>query len=160
MEDTHIILEVVLRANYDYFNFFLIFQWSSDSVNDMYADAALAVILKVDSNSKQLAIEGKDLECIDYTYNNIIIGKDVSKVSEKKRECKFPDRLLRLMREMFGPQNVNWCLQDNSKIEILSDSKKALLDPCTLTVETSDEHLQHLVAVSAKRLQVSLATTA
>lgn len=36
------------------------------------------------------------------------------------------------MREMFGPQNVNWSKEDGSKIEIDVDTAKAVLDPSTL----------------------------
>lgn len=72
--------------------------------------------------------------------------------SEKKKESKFPDRLLRLMREMFGPQNVNWSLEHDNKIEICVDSGKAVLDPKSLVVVSSDDGLQHLVSAAAKRL--------
>ena len=73
--------------------------------------------------------------------------------SEKKKESKFPDRLLRLMREMFGPQNVNWSLEhDNKKIDICVDSGKAVLDPKSLVVVSSDDGLQHLISAAAKRL--------
>lgn len=41
-------------------------------------------------------------------------------------------RLLKLMREMFGPQNVNWSKEEGSKIEIVVDAAKAVLDPLTL----------------------------
>ena len=41
-------------------------------------------------------------------------------------------RLLKLMREMFGPQNANWSREDQEKIEICVDSNTALLDPATL----------------------------
>lgn len=34
-------------------------QWSSDSVNDMYADAVLAVVLKSDAHSGPLPSDGK-----------------------------------------------------------------------------------------------------
>ena len=46
-------------------------------------------------------------------------------------------RLLKLMREMFGPQNVNWSHEDQEKIEICVDSNKALLDPTTMVSELS-----------------------
>lgn len=85
------------------------------------------------------------------------IGKESLK-SGKKKESKFPDRLFRLMREMFGAQNVNWCPEDNKKIEICVDSGQAVLDPTSLVVEASDDNLQHLVSVAAKRLHISLAT--
>lgn len=80
------------------------------------------------------------------------------KESVKRKEGKFPDRLLCLMGEMFGPQNVNWCLEDSTKIEIIVDSGKAVLDPHTLAVETTDDGLQHLVSAAAKRLQNALTT--
>ena len=76
--------------------------------------------------------------------------------SAKKRDSKFSDKLLRLMREMFGLQNVTWCLEESDKIEITVDSGRALVDPATLVVETSDDGLLHLVSAAAKRLHVSL----
>ena len=57
------------------------------------------------------------------------------------------------MREMFGSQNVNKSLEGENKIEIFVDSGKAVLDPVSLAVESSDDGLQHLVSVAAKRLQ-------
>lgn len=74
----------------------------------------------------------------------------------RRKEGKFPDRLLRLMSEMFGPQNVNWSLEGDNKIEIHVNSGRAVLDPKSLLVESSDEGLQHLVSVAAKRLQNAL----
>ena len=41
---------------------------------------------------------------------------------------------LKLMREMFGPQNVNWSHEDWEKIEICINSNKALLDPAIMMV--------------------------
>ena len=89
----------------------------------------------------------------------VISVKEGLKDSGRKKESRFPNRLLHLMKEMFGPQNVNWSLEDTGKIEIYVDSGHALLDPKTLTVETSDDSLQHLVSVAAKRLHVSLAAS-
>ena len=80
----------------------------------------------------------------------------VDKANVKRKEGKFPERLLRLMRDMFGYQNVTWCLEESGKIEIIVDSGRALLDPATLGVETSDDGLMHLVSVAAKRLHASL----
>ena len=41
---------------------------------------------------------------------------------------------LKLMREIFGPQNVNWSHEDREKIEICINSNKALLDPAIMMV--------------------------
>lgn len=62
------------------------------------------------------------------------------------------------MSEMFGPQNVNWSLEGDNKIEIHVDSGKAVVDPKSLVVDCSDEGLQHLVSVAAKRLQCALSS--
>ncbi len=80
----------------------------------------------------------------------------VDKSSVKKKETKFSERLLRLMRDMFGYQNVTWCLEDSGKIEIIVDSGRAILDPATLAVDTTDDGLMHLVTVAAKRLHASV----
>lgn len=81
------------------------------------------------------------------------------KESNKKKEGKFPDRLHRLMRDMFGVQNVKWCEEEKSHIEISVDSGSAVLDTQSLAVETKDDGLHHLVSAAAKRLYNSLTTT-
>jgi hypothetical protein len=62
------------------------------------------------------------------------------------------------MSEMFGPQNVNWSLEGDGNIEIHVDSGKAVLDPLSLSVESSDDGLQHLVSTAAKRLHTAATT--
>ena len=52
--------------------------------------------------------------------------------SRRKRESSFPDRLLKLMREMFGVENVNWSREEEEKIEIIVDSNLAVLNTRTL----------------------------
>ena len=52
--------------------------------------------------------------------------------SRKKRESKFSDRLLKLMREMFGVENVNWLRTEEDLIEVLVDSNLAILNTKTL----------------------------
>ena len=47
----------------------------------------------------------------------------------RKRESSFPDRLLKLMREMFGVKNVNWSREEEEKIV---DSNLAVLNTRTL----------------------------
>ena len=52
--------------------------------------------------------------------------------------------------------NVTWCQEEADKIEVLVDTRWALLNPDTLTVKTVDNGLQHLVvSAAAKRLQNS-----
>lgn len=122
----------------------------------MYADAVLAAVLKLDSDSEPLALDSECWQqyCMVCT-STLYIGKE----SLKKRDSKFADRLLHLMSEMFGPQNVNWSLEkDQKKIEIWVNSERAILDPHTLAVETSDDGLQHLLSTAAKRLQNTLTT--
>ena len=51
----------------------------------------------------------------------------------KKCESSFLDHLLKLMREMFGVENVNWSWEEEEeKIEILVDSNLAVLNIRTL----------------------------
>jgi hypothetical protein len=50
----------------------------------------------------------------------------------RKRDSSFPDRLLKLMREMFGVENVNWSREEEEKIEIIVDSNLAVLNTKTL----------------------------
>ena len=107
----------------------------------------------------------------------------VKEEGRRKRESTFPDRLLKLMREMFGVENVNWSREEEEKIEIVVDSNLAILNTKTLVrngkvdctsnvavislsllliqaVECSDDSLNHLVSTAAKRLQTSLSCQA
>ena len=45
-------------------------------------------------------------------------------------------RVLKLMREMFGPQHVNWWSGDQQKIAIKADQSIAILDPQSLVCES------------------------
>ena len=119
----------------------------------MYADAVLAVVLKVGSCPRESMDSKGD------TVLFILLKALLAVGNARKKESKFPDRLLRLMSEMFGPQNVNWSLEGDNKIEIHVDSGKAVLDPKSLSVESSDDGLQHLVSVAAKRFQNALTTS-
>ena len=57
---------------------------------------------------------------------------------------------------MFGPQNVNWSLEQDQKIEVWVNSEQAIIDPHTLEVQTGDDSLQHLLSAAAKRLKYTL----
>ena len=61
-----------------------------------------------------------------------ILSVVVKEESRKKRESKFSDRLLKLMREMFGVENVNWSRTEEDLIEVLVDSNLAILNTKTL----------------------------
>ena len=61
-----------------------------------------------------------------------MISVAVKEESRRKRESKFSDRLLKLMREMFGVENVNWSREEEEKIEIIVDSNLAVLNTKTL----------------------------
>lgn len=119
----------------------VIIEWVSDGVNDMYADAVLSVILKLSTDTKKLesAAEVKQ------------------ELIHKKRDIPFPEKIMNLMTEMFGSQNVRWCTElDTDIIVITVDTSKAVLNARTMHVECSDESLHHLVLTAAKRLQSSL----
>ena len=65
----------------------------------------------------------------------------------KKNGPRFPDRLLKLMREMFGPQNANWSKEREDLIEVTVDSCTALLDPHTLVSDTAHTHSCRIVCM-------------
>ena len=66
-----------------------------------------------------------------HLYNTAAIKEE----SRKKREAKFSERLLKLMREMFGVENVNWSKTEEDQIEILVDSNLAVLNTKSLVRE-------------------------
>lgn len=68
-------------------------QWCADHINDMYADAVMAVVLQLQANP--------DLVCGCKTYhkelgymsfNPFFTAVDGKEDSKKKKETKFPDR--------------------------------------------------------------------
>lgn len=127
----------------------------------MYADAVLVMVLQIESNPHGLQSESHDLHhghmtyykshmilcnmpnlttChMTYQHNHMIniLGHMISvavkeESGRRKRESSFPDRLLKLMREMFGVENVNWSREEEEKIEIIVDSNLAVLNTSTL----------------------------
>ncbi|XP_064384544.1 cleavage and polyadenylation specificity factor subunit 3-like [Halichondria panicea] len=115
----------------------VVIEWLADGLNDMFADAVLAVVLRIEANP-------------------VIMNEAPNE--GKKKESRLPEQLLRLMREMFGPANANWSREEDDMIVITVDSCTASLDPSTLSVEGGGESLNHLVTMAAKRLQTSLNT--
>ena len=78
---------------------------------------------------------------------NLVVA--VKEESRKRRESKFSDRLLKLMREMFGAENVNWSRTEEDKIEVLVDSNLAVLNTKTLVRKRLDRgHCSFSVTIS------------
>lgn len=114
-------------------------EWTADSLSDMYADAVLAAILQIECNQDVLEIAVKE-------------------EGRKKSSKDFPERVLKLLREMFGPQNAGWSNQHEGKLAVTVDGNTALLDPDNLEVQCSEESTGHLVAAAVKRLAAALAS--
>lgn len=114
----------------------------------MFADAVLAVVLQIESHPG--IMNGECMSGLLHTSSTLVYflvlcynceGElhmlvicpllEIPKESKKKEPC-FPERLLKLMREMFGSHNANWSGEEGNKIEITVDSNTALLDSNTL----------------------------
>ena len=82
-EDSNIVIEVkylsfiiIMRGwhqNFYHYNDLFAFhlQWSADSVNDMYADAVLVMVLQIESNPHGLQSESHDLYHSHMMYLNV-----------------------------------------------------------------------------------------
>ena len=66
----------------------------------------------------------------------LVLSVAVKEEEKVKRESKFSDRLLKLMREMFGANGARWSRDQEGMIEIHIDTNTALLDPNTLVSVT------------------------
>ena len=99
----------------------------------MYADAVLVMVLQIESNPQGLQSESQTYHHSHMTnFLGHMISVAVKEESRRKRESKFSDCLLKLMREMFGVENVNWSREEEEKIEIIVDSNLAVLNTRTL----------------------------
>lgn len=104
-------------------------EWVANPVNDMYADAVLAVILQVESNPTALQASR----------------------SRKSDLSKFPERLVKLLRGTYGDEAVTRTTKGD-QISVRLDGQTAVVDLNTLEVDCLDESLQSHVSSAAKRL--------
>ncbi|EDO39587.1 predicted protein [Nematostella vectensis] len=108
----------------------VLIEWVANSVNDMYADAVLAVVLQVESNptAAQAAANLKKIDVHTFT-----------------------DKLMALLQATYGSKQVSLsALGDEITVEY--DGNKALINLDTLDVECEDESLDHHVSCAVKRL--------
>ncbi|KAJ7369824.1 Cleavage and polyadenylation specificity factor subunit 3 [Desmophyllum pertusum] len=107
----------------------VVVEWVANPVNDMYADAVLAVILQVESNptTAQAARAKKP---------------DIS---------QFPERLMKLLRGTYGNDAVIRTTKGD-QISVKLDGQTAVINLDTLDVDCTDESLHSHVSSAAKRL--------
>ncbi|KXJ20960.1 cleavage and polyadenylation specificity factor subunit 3 [Exaiptasia diaphana] len=108
----------------------VLIEWTANSVNDMYADAVLAVILQVESNpmAAQAASQMKKI--------------DVN---------TFHEKLITLLSRTYGEDQVVLSALGD-EITVYFDEHKAVINLDTLDVDCSDESLNHHVTHVVKRL--------
>lgn len=116
----------------------VVLEWIANPVNDMYADACVAVILNAEGN--------KD-EPVKYLLTAPL----------KVDKMHFKECLMELLADMFGTS----CLNKVSKGDLMSiivDSKTAVIDVDTLEVKCEDdENLQQMVSTAVTKLHQAIA---
>ncbi|KAK3748849.1 hypothetical protein QZH41_018736 [Actinostola sp. cb2023] len=108
----------------------VLIEWTANSVNDMYADAVLAVILQVESNP-MAAQAASQLKKIDVN--------------------TFHEKLITLLGRTYGDEEVVLSALGD-EITVHFDGHKAVINLDTLDVECGDESLNHHVSNVVKRL--------
>lgn len=107
----------------------VVVEWMANPVNDMYADAVLAVILQVESNPTAFQAAR----------------------AKKPDISQFPERLMKLLNGTYGEDAVTRTTKGD-QISVKLDGQTAVIDLETLEVECPDESLQSHVACAVKRL--------
>ncbi|XP_031566314.1 cleavage and polyadenylation specificity factor subunit 3-like [Actinia tenebrosa] len=108
----------------------VVIEWMANSVNDMYADAVLAVILQVESNP-MAAQAASQLKKIDVN--------------------TFHEKLITILQGTYGVEYVKLSALGD-EIIVTFDDHKAVINLDTLDVDCSDESLNHHVTHVVKRL--------
>jgi cleavage and polyadenylation specificity factor subunit 3 len=137
--DTHIFKVFDGCITVKHVNDMLTVEWVSDTMNDVFADAVIAALLQICTQPKKFEAAANVKE----------------EKSKQLNETSFKEKLMKHLSNMFGSCNVNWSSKLD-KIEVTIDSTTATLDPNTLNVDCTDESINHLVKMSAKRLNFSL----
>ncbi|XP_046860569.1 cleavage and polyadenylation specificity factor subunit 3-like [Xenia sp. Carnegie-2017] len=105
----------------------VIVEWIANAVNDMYADAILTVILQVDSNPTAVQMS-----------------------SQKKGDTGiFKQRLVKLLKEMFGHDNVTARAE---QISVRLDEKSALINTNTKEIKCDDDFTRDNIQAMVNRL--------
>ncbi|XP_077977969.1 cleavage and polyadenylation specificity factor subunit 3-like [Glandiceps talaboti] len=109
-------------------------EWVANAVNDMYADAVLAVILRVSSDPKAQKV----VPAPPVTYQ------------------VYTERLTKLLRDMFGESSISRTVKGD-KLIVQVDGKTAKIFTDTLEVECEeDENLFQMVSTAVTRLHQAL----
>ncbi|CAH3014813.1 unnamed protein product [Porites evermanni] len=109
-------------------------EWVANPVNDMYADAVLAVILQVESNPTAAQVAR----------------------SKKSDLSKFPEKLVTLLRGTYGNEAVTRTTKGD-QISVRLDGQTAVINLDTLEVDCLDESLHSHVSSAVKRLHNAMA---
>ncbi|XP_071853593.1 cleavage and polyadenylation specificity factor subunit 3-like isoform X3 [Apostichopus japonicus] len=114
----------------------VILEWTANAVNDMYADAIIAVLMKVSSDPKY---------------------QKVKRLPEKNDPVVFAERVSKLLGDVFGPENVT-CIgphMNNFRVG-LESGKTAILELETMEVQSDDESMKKLIETCCARLQEAI----
>jgi len=111
----------------------VIIEWPSNPVNDMYADCVLTVVLQVEGNP-QFVQANRDRH----------FGSG-----------NFQERLVSLLEEKYGREFVEES-DDGAALTISVDGINAVIDLETLTVECTDDSLNHLITTAVNNLNQAM----
>lgn len=107
---------------------YVVIEWVANPVNDMYADAVLAVVLKADTEAPKTVAPVK----VDKSHFN---------------EC-----LMELLGEMFGSSCVDRLIR-GERLKLVVDKKDVWIDLRSLDVQCEDdEGLQQMVSTAVTKL--------
>ena len=111
---------------------FVVIEWVANPVNDMYADAVLAVVLKADNDVPRTVAPLK----VDKSHFN---------------EC-----LMELLGEMFSPSCVDRLIR-GEKLRLVVDQKDVWIDLRSLDVQCEDDEvLQQMVSTAVTKLHSAI----
>jgi len=111
---------------------YVVIEWVANPVNDMYADAVLAVVLKVDTE----------------------VPKPTAPVRVDKSH--FNECLMELLGEMFGSSCVDRLIR-GERMKLVVDKKDVWIDLRSLDVQCEeDEVLQQMVSTAVTKLHLAI----
>ena len=118
--------------------FIFIFQWESNPVNDMFADAVLTALLKTGGR----ASTKKSLYSIWTIYFGIILWSKLTTVSYNSGRltvdrAHFSECLREMLGEMFGTDTVTETIR-SEKLDLVVNDKSVVIDLATLVRNNSN----------------------
>lgn len=120
-----------ITITYNSHDKFLLFEWMSSPIADMYTDALIALFLKRTMNKEDLKRIG-NIENDDHPRLMVNKSKSKSKLSTQARDTLFTNFLIESVKDMFGLDEEDFSLQNEEDNKILSflleDKSKISID--------------------------------